>query len=163
MKTVIFPGTFDPVTHGHLDLLQRAACIADKVIVGVALNESKKTLFNIEERCALLRQVTTSLSNVEIEPFSGLLADFAKDKKAIALIRGIRCGADVEYEIQLSQLNKILNPQLETILLVANNRSSFISSTVVKEVFKHGGDITQLAPFVVQEALFKKNKDKEST
>ncbi|KPU83040.1 phosphopantetheine adenylyltransferase [Psychromonas sp. PRT-SC03] len=160
MKTVIFPGTFDPVTYGHLDLLQRAASLADTVIVAVALNDSKKTLFSIEERCVLLQQASSAISNIEIVPFSGLLANFAMQKKADALVRGVRCGADVEYEIQLSQLNKVLNPKLETILLAANNQTSFISSTVVKEVFKHGGDISQFAPLVVHQALLKKQENK---
>ncbi|AGH80011.1 pantetheine-phosphate adenylyltransferase [Psychromonas sp. CNPT3] len=161
MKTVIFPGTFDPVTFGHLDLLTRAARLADKVIVAVALNDSKKTLFSIDERCALLRQASADIGNVEIVPFCGLLADFAKKNEAVALVRGIRGSGDVDYEMQLSHLNKVLDPQLETILLVASSRSSFISSTVVKEVFKHGGDIRQFAPLIVLQALREKQQDQK--
>tara|TARA_R110001583_G_scaffold99273_1_gene244571 strand:+ start:15087 stop:15560 length:474 start_codon:yes stop_codon:yes gene_type:complete len=153
MKTVLLPGSFDPITNGHIDLLNRAACLADRVVVAVAKNETKNTLFNLQERCALLVDATQHIKKVEIIPFSGLLADFATEQGAQALIRGIRGATDADYEIQLSQVNKVLNPQLETILLASNGTTGFISSTIVKEVFKHGGDISQLAPLCVQQAL----------
>jgi pantetheine-phosphate adenylyltransferase len=156
MKTVIFPGSFDPITNGHLDLLIRASRLADRVVVAVAKNETKKTLFNLQQRCALLLCATQDIKGIEIIPFSGLLADFATQQNAQVLLRGIRGATDADYEIQLSQVNKALNPQLETILLAANGSTGFISSTVVKEVFKHGGDISQLAPLCVQQAFLKK-------
>jgi pantetheine-phosphate adenylyltransferase len=156
MKTVLFPGSFDPITNGHLDLLIRASRLADRVVVAVAKNETKKTLFNLQERCALLIDATQHIEGIEVIPFSGLLVDFARRQDAQALMRGIRGATDADYEIQLSQVNKALNPQLETILLAANGATGFISSTVVKEVFKHGGDISQLAPVCVQKALVKK-------
>jgi pantetheine-phosphate adenylyltransferase len=156
MKTVIFPGSFDPVTNGHIDLLVRAARLADRVVVAVAKNETKKTLFDLEQRCALLTSATKHIKGIEVIPFSGLLADFSIEQNAQALLRGIRGATDADYEIQLSQVNKALNPQLETILLAANGATGFISSTVVKEVFKHGGDISQLAPPCVQQALVTK-------
>lgn len=160
MKTVIFPGSFDPVTNGHIDLLKRASHLAEHVVVAVAVNTSKKPLLNLQERCALLEEVTLDISGIEVIPFSGLLADFAIEHQASALIRGIRGATDADYEIQLAQLNKKLNPLLDTILLAASPETGFISSTVVKEVFKHNGDITSLAPCCVKKALLKKMTDK---
>jgi len=162
MNTVVFPGSFDPVTYGHIDLITRASALAERVIVAVAINLSKQTLFDLQERCDLLSAATAHIKGVEIVPFDGLLAEFAKTHQAQALLRGIRGATDADYEIQLAQVNYTLNTDLETILLPASTKSGFISSTIVKEVFKHQGDISQLAPRCVLDALNKKQLSSRS-
>lgn len=154
--TVIYPGTFDPITNGHLDLIERAAALFDHVVVGVASSPSKRPLFPLEERVALIEKVTTHLENVSIVGFSGLLVDFAKAHNASVLIRGLRAVSDFEYEFQLANMNRRLMPELETVFLTPAEENSFISSTIVKEVALHKGDVSQFAPKCIQQALEEK-------
>ncbi|WP_116474817.1 pantetheine-phosphate adenylyltransferase [Zobellella maritima] len=153
---VIYPGTFDPITNGHLDLIERASLLFDEVVVGVAFSPSKRPLFELEERVNLVKEVTTSLGNVTVVGFSGLLVDFAKSHQANVLIRGLRAVSDFEYEFQLANMNRRLMPTLESVFLTPAEENSFISSTLVKEVALHGGDISQFVPTAVAEAIAKK-------
>ncbi|MEF1205727.1 pantetheine-phosphate adenylyltransferase [Photobacterium damselae] len=153
---VIYPGTFDPITNGHLDLIERAAAMFDTVIVGVAYNPTKKPLFDLDERVALAQSVTQHLPNVEIVGFSGLLVNFAKEHNANILVRGLRAVSDFEYEFQLANMNRRLMPELETVFLTPAEENSFISSTIVKEVALHKGDVSQFVPNQISQALNKK-------
>ncbi len=153
---VIYPGTFDPVTNGHLDLIERASQLFNEVIVGVAFSPSKKPMFELDERVALVQEVTRPLGNVKVVGFSGLLVDFAKAHQANVLIRGLRAVSDFEYEFQLANMNRRLMPELESVFLTPAEENSFISSTLVKEVAIHGGDISQFVPAAVARAIAQK-------
>ncbi|WP_419239481.1 pantetheine-phosphate adenylyltransferase [Photobacterium leiognathi] len=153
---VIYPGTFDPITNGHLDLIERAAAMFDHVIVGVAFNPSKKPLFDLNERVELAGKITQHLDNVEIVGFSGLLVDFAKERNANILVRGLRAVSDFEYEFQLANMNRRLMPELETVFLTPAEENSFISSTIVKEVALHKGDVSQFVDPLITTALLEK-------
>lgn len=156
---VIYPGTFDPITNGHTDLIDRAARLFDEVVVGVANSPSKRPLFDLAERVQLARQVTAHLPNVKVVGFSGLLVDFAREQQANVLIRGLRAVSDFEYEFQLANMNRHLMPELESVFLTPSAENSFISSTLVKEVALHGGDIRQfVAPLVAQAIAAKQGK-----
>ncbi|MFQ3198656.1 MAG: pantetheine-phosphate adenylyltransferase [Paraglaciecola sp.] len=152
----VYPGTFDPITNGHADLIERAANMFAHVIVGIASNPSKKPLFTLIERVELIKKVTAHLPNVEVIGFTGLLADFAEDQGATVLIRGLRAVSDFEYEFQLANMNRRLNPNLESIFLTPAEENSFISSTLVKEVALHRGQVDQFCHPAVQAALKKK-------
>ncbi|GAA5192802.1 pantetheine-phosphate adenylyltransferase [Ferrimonas gelatinilytica] len=155
-QTAIYPGTFDPITNGHLDLIKRASRMFDRVIVGVAASPSKQPLFNLEERVALIRQITAKLDNVEVVGFSGLLVDFAKQYQALVLVRGLRAVSDFEYEFQLANMNRRLHPELESVFLTPAEENSFISSSLVKEVALHDGDVSGFIPAAVVKPLLRK-------
>ncbi|MGB4504941.1 MAG: pantetheine-phosphate adenylyltransferase [Syntrophaceticus sp.] len=160
MGIAVYPGSFDPFTYGHLDIISRAATIFDKVIVAVSVNSGKNPLFTIEERVAMITRECKRLDNVEVDYFHGLLVDFAKEKKAQAVVRGLRAVSDFEYEFQMALTNRNLNPDLETIFFVAQPMFSFLSSSIVKEIACLGGDITGFVSKDVAEQLYAKYKQK---
>jgi pantetheine-phosphate adenylyltransferase len=155
----IYPGTFDPVTNGHSDLIVRASKLFSEVVIGVAYSPSKKPRFDLAQRVAMLEEVTNELSNVTVVGFSGLLVDFAKEHQAKVLIRGLRAVSDFEYEFQLANMNRRLYPELESVFLTPAEENSFISSTLVKEVALHEGDVGQFVHPVVKIALEKSLKE----
>ena len=146
----IYPGSFDPITNGHLDLIQRGARMFDRLIVSILRNERKEPLFTVEERAEMLREVVADYPNVEVDSFDGLLVDYATKRSATVLLRGIRAISDYEYELQMALMNRRLCPEVETVFLMANEAFSFISSRLVKEVFSLGGNIAGLVPPVVE-------------
>lgn len=146
MRTAVYPGSFDPITNGHLDIIKRAAKLYDRIIVGVLTNSSKKPLFSVEERMEMIKTVTSDLDNVYVDSFSGLLVDFAKANKVSVIIKGLRTVDDFEYEFQMALLNKTLDPEIETMFMMTNSKYSYISSSMVKELAGFGGDLTDLVP-----------------
>ena len=145
-RIAIYPGSFDPITNGHLDLIQRGSRLFDRLIVSILRNESKEPLFSVEERIEMLREVAAPYPNVEVDSFDGLLVDYAADHAATAILRGIRAISDYEYELQMALMNRRLRPEIETLFLMSNEAYSFLSSRMVKEVFSLGGNISGLAP-----------------
>ena len=155
-KLAVVPGSFDPITNGHLDIINRGAAIFGEVNVVVLNNSSKQSLFSVEERMKLIEDATAHLSNVKVRHFSGLLMDYAASVKASAIIRGLRAVSDFEYEMQITSMNRLLNPEIETFFIMTRNQYSFLSSSIVKEVAKYGGDIGKLVPQHVEKALMAK-------
>lgn len=154
----IYPGTFDPITNGHIDLVKRAAKLFSHVVVAVAHSERKQPLFDLKERVALAEEGLKDIENVSVQGFSGLLADYAKKENATVLIRGVRIVADFEYEYQLADVNRKLNPELESVLLTPSSEHGHISSTIVRDVAAHYGDVSHFVHPVVEQALIKKFK-----
>ena len=162
MLRTIYPGSFDPVTFGHLDIIKRSSRLVDELIVGVLNNKAKSPLFSVEERVRMLEEVTSDIPNIRIIPFGGLLVDFARRVDAGMVIRGLRAITDFEYELQMAQTNHKLEPDLETAFLTTSLEYSYLSSTTVKEVAAFGGDISQFVPESVADRITEKMKKKES-
>ncbi|MBC1624702.1 pantetheine-phosphate adenylyltransferase [Listeria welshimeri] len=152
-KIAVIPGTFDPITNGHLDIIERAAKIFDVLYVAVLNNSSKKPLFTVEERMEMIKQVTAHLSNVVVESASGLTVDYAAKRGATAIVRGLRAVSDFEYEMQIASMNRTLNAEIETFFVMTNTKYSFLSSSMVKEVAQYQGDISELVPEMVNRAI----------
>lgn len=160
MKIAIYPGTFDPITNGHLDIVQRAARLFDKVIVTIARNSSKNPMFTEQERLSLITAAVKGNKRVEVDVFDGLLVDYARKKKATAIVRGLRAISDFEYEFQMALMNRKLNDQIETVFMMPNAKYTFLNSSIVREIARLGGDVKEFVPPVVQKALAARIKDR---
>lgn len=156
MTTAIYPGSFDPVTLGHLDIIERSSKVVDRLIIGVLNNNSKTPLFSVEERVKMLKDVTSTFPNVEVQAFGGLLVEFAKQCNANVIIRGLRAITDFEYELQLAHSNRMLEPEVDTMFLTTNLKYAYVSSSMVKEVAVFGGDISQFVPWQVKDIILEK-------
>ncbi len=156
----IYPGSFDPITYGHLDIIERAARIFDELIIGVLNNKSKNPLFSVEERVRMIREVTKNMENVKVVAFEGLLIDFAKQMDADIIVRGLRGVADFEYELQMAQTHRKLDARIETFFMTTSLEYAYLSSSTVREVASFGGDISQFVPDPVRVQIIKKMKEK---
>ena len=146
MKKAIYPGSFDPITFGHLDIIERSAGLFDEIMIAVLNNSQKNALFSVDERVSMIRELTDHLPNITVASFQGLLVDFAREQKAHIVIRGLRAVTDFEYELQIAQTNKVEYPDLETVFLTTNLNYSYLSSTIVREFASYGGDISKFVP-----------------
>jgi pantetheine-phosphate adenylyltransferase len=162
MKTIVYPGTFDPITNGHIDLVERASKLFDKIIIGIASSERKNPLFTVDERIQLAEECLQHVPNVEVHGFNVLLVNFVKECKADAIMRGLRAVSDFEYEFQLANMNLALSPNIESLFLTPAERFSYISSSLVREIASLGGDVNQFVPVNVSEALNNKFAELES-
>ena len=156
MLRAIYPGSFDPVTYGHLDIIERSCKIADELIVGVLNNNAKMPLFSVEERVKMLKEVTANLPNVEVQSFEGLLIDFVRKNDARVIVRGLRAITDFEYELQMAQTNRVIAPEVDTIFLTTNLRYSYLSSSIVKEIAEFDGEISAFLHPAVAEKVREK-------
>jgi pantetheine-phosphate adenylyltransferase len=158
MKIAIYPGSFDPITNGHLDILERALRLFDKVVITIARNSAKNPLFTEKERVALIQKATKDYRNVEVDSFDGLLVKYVQKKNAIAVVRGLRAMTDFEYELQMALMNRKLDEKMETVFLMPNEKYTYLSSNFVREIARLGGDVSKFVPPVVLKALQQKNK-----
>ncbi|MDO4173785.1 MAG: pantetheine-phosphate adenylyltransferase [Eubacteriales bacterium] len=146
MRIGVYPGSFDPATYGHLDIIRRASRLFDKLIVAAMVNGEKRSAFTMEEKVDFLKRMTRDIPNVEVDCFDGLLADYVRDKGACAIVKGLRAVSDFEYEFQMALANKKLNPELDTVFLMTEQKYLFLSSTIVRDIARHGGDIAEFVP-----------------
>jgi pantetheine-phosphate adenylyltransferase len=160
-RTAIYPGTFDPFTNGHLDLVNRSLRVFDKVIIAIAPSLKKTPLFALEERIELIRKSLKNYNRIMIEPFDGLLVDYVKSKRGTVIIRGLRAVSDFEYELQMALMNRRLNPRIETVFMMPNEEYSFLTATIVKEIASLGGPVAELVPSPVEKALRNKFRKKQ--
>lgn len=156
MKRAIYPGSFDPVTLGHMDIISRAAKVVDELIVAVLINSAKKPLFSVEERVSMLEEITRNIPNVKVKSFDGLLVEYAESEKADFIVRGLRAITDFEYELQIAQSNHIVNPRVDTLFLTTSLEYAYLSSTIVKEIASYGGDISHFVPEQLMERIYTK-------
>ena len=156
MKRAIYPGSFDPLTLGHLDMIKRSAKIVDELVVGVLNNSAKNSLFSLDERVSMIKEMTESMPNVTVASFDGLLVDYMKEINATIIVRGLRAVTDFEYELQLAQTNHVENPEVETIFLTTSLQYSYLSSTIVKEFASYGGDISKFVPARFIDRIYEK-------
>jgi pantetheine-phosphate adenylyltransferase len=161
MKRAVYPGSFDPVTRGHLDIIERAAAVVDELVVGVLNNNAKTPLFSVEERVNMLVEVTRHIPNVRVEAFSGLSVDFARKCGASFLVRGLRAVTDFEYELQMAQTNRSIDGTIDTLFFTTALNYAYISSTIVKEVSSYGGDISGFVPEVVADQVYRKIAERQ--
>ncbi|MGE5473121.1 MAG: pantetheine-phosphate adenylyltransferase [Ignavibacteriales bacterium] len=156
MKVCVYPGSFDPITYGHLDIIERASKIFDKLIVAVVCNPNKTSAFSLEERVELIKECVKDYDNVEVESFCGLLIDYLKQKGATVVVKGLRVITDFEYEFQMALLNKNLDPDIETIFMMTNNKYSYLSSSMVKEIARFGANIEEFVPSIIKQRVLDK-------
>lgn len=156
MKIAIYPGSFDPMTYGHLDIIERSAKMVDKLYVSVLINRAKNALFSTDERVSMIKKMTSHIPNVEVTSFDGLLVDYASQMKASIIVRGLRAVTDFEYELQIAQSNRMVNPDIDTIFLTTSLEYAYLSSTIVKEVASYGGDISKFVPEMIAEKVYQK-------
>ena len=156
MKRAIYPGSFDPLTLGHLDMIKRSAKIVDELVIGVLNNSTKNSLFSLDERVSMIKEMTESMPNVTVASFDGLLVDYMKEINATIIVRGLRAVTDFEYELQIAQTNHVENPEVETIFLTTSLQYSYLSSTIVKEFASYGGDISKFVPARFIDRIYEK-------
>lgn len=156
MRKAIYPGSFDPITFGHLDIIERSAKIVDELVIGVLNNSAKNSLFSLKERVSMIKEMTSSIPNVKVASFDGLLVDYMKEIDATIIVRGLRAVTDFEYELQIAQSNNVQNPEIETIFLTTNLKYSYLSSTIVKEFASYGGDISKFVPQQLIDRIYAK-------
>jgi len=164
MKKAVYPGSFDPITFGHLDIIERSAKMVDELVVAVLHNSAKNSLFSLEERVNMIRELTKDLPNVKVETFDGLLVDYMSQIGAHIIVRGLRAVTDFEYELQIAQLNRVLKDEAETIFLMTNLKYSYLSSSLVREIASYGGDISKFVPAQLIDCIYAKyNVNKENS